>query len=73
MTKAELNQEISNKIRVSSAEITAITEALYGVIKDEIAKGNKVSYIQRLWHFQNKKKSSKKSTTNKTETNCRFG
>lgn len=59
MTKAELNQEISNKIRVSSTEITAITEALYEVIKDEIANGNKITF-KGFGTFKTKKRAAKK-------------
>lgn len=59
MTKAELNQEISNKIRVSSTEITAITEALFEVIKDEVANGNKVTF-KGFGTFKTKKRAAKK-------------
>ena len=59
MTKAELNQEISNKIRVNPTEITAITEALYEVIKDEIANGSKVTF-KGFGTFKTKKRAAKK-------------
>jgi DNA-binding protein HU-beta len=59
MTKAELNQEISNKIRVSPTEITAITEALYNTIKDEVANGNKITF-KGFGTFKTKKRAAKK-------------
>lgn len=59
MTKAELNQEISNKIRVSPAEITAITEALYDVIKEEVTNGNKITF-KGFGTFKTKRRAAKK-------------
>lgn len=59
MTRAELNQEINNRIRVSPAEIAAITEALYEVIKDEIANGNKITF-KGFGTFRPKRRAAKK-------------
>ena len=59
MTRAELNQEISNRIRVSPAEIAAITESLYEVIKDEISNGNKITF-KGFGTFKTKKRAAKK-------------
>lgn len=59
MTKAELNQEISNKIRVGSTEVAAITEALYEVIKQEIANGSKITF-KGFGTFKTKRRAAKK-------------
>ncbi len=59
MTKAELNQAISNRIRVSTAEIVVITETLYEVIKNEIAHGNKVTF-KGFGTFKTKRRAAKK-------------
>lgn len=59
MTRAELNQEISNRTKVSTAEIAAITEALYEVIKDEVANRNKITF-KGFGTFKTKKRAAKK-------------
>lgn len=59
MTRADLNQEISLKSKLNALEVTAITEALFEVIKDEIAKGNKITF-KGFGTFKTKKRAAKK-------------
>ncbi|MFN3488365.1 MAG: HU family DNA-binding protein [Emticicia sp.] len=59
MTKAELNQEINNRIRVNSVEIITITEALFEVIKNEIANGKKITF-KGFGTFKTKRRAAKK-------------
>lgn len=59
MTRADLNQEISRKSKLNVLEVSAITETLFEVIKDEIAKGNKVTF-KGFGTFKTKKRAAKK-------------
>lgn len=59
MTRADLNQEISHKSKLNALEVSAITEALFEVIKDEIAKGNKITF-KGFGTFKTKKRAAKK-------------
>lgn len=59
MTRADLNQEISLKSKLNAHEVSAITEALFEVIKDEIAKGNKITF-KGFGTFKTKKRAAKK-------------
>jgi DNA-binding protein HU-beta len=59
MTRADLNQEISHKSKLKALEVSAITEALFEVIKDEIAKGNKITF-KGFGTFKTKKRAAKK-------------
>jgi DNA-binding protein HU-beta len=59
MTKAELNHEISNRIRVNPAEIAVIMETLYEIIKVEIANGNKITF-KGFGTFKTQKRAAKK-------------
>lgn len=59
MTKAELNQEISNRTKISPTETAAITEALYEVIKNEVANGNKITF-KGFGTFRPKRRAAKK-------------
>lgn len=60
MTKAELNQTITNKTNIHLIEVSAITESLFGVIKHEIVKGNKVTF-KGFGTFLQKKRLAKKA------------
>lgn len=59
MTRSDLNQEISRKSKLNALEVSAITETLFEVIKDEIAKGNKITF-KGFGTFKTKKRAAKK-------------
>jgi DNA-binding protein HU-beta len=59
MTRADLNQEISRKNKINATEVSAITEALFEIIKDEIAQGNKITF-KGFGTFKTKKRAAKK-------------
>lgn len=59
MTKADLNQEISRKSKLNLNEVSAITDTLFDVIKQEITNGNKVTF-KGFGTFKTKKRAAKK-------------
>jgi DNA-binding protein HU-beta len=59
MTKAELNQEISQKTNIDFNETAIITESLFETIKKEIVEGNKITF-KGFGTFSQKKRSAKK-------------
>jgi len=59
MTRADLNQEISSKSKLNAVDVSAITETLFEIIKDEIAKGNKITF-KGFGTFKTKKRAAKK-------------
>lgn len=59
MTRADLNQEISQKNKINPTEVSAITEALFEIIKNEIAQGNKITF-KGFGTFKTKRRAAKK-------------
>ncbi len=59
MTRADLNQEISRRNKINAIEVSAIIEALFEIIKDEIAKGNKITF-KGFGTFKTKRRAAKK-------------
>lgn len=59
MTRADLNQEISRRNKINAIEVSAIIEALFEIIKDEIAKGNKIT-LKGFGTFKTKRRAAKK-------------
>jgi DNA-binding protein HU-beta len=58
MTKAELNQAIAKHTNLSLIEVSVITDSLFGVIKQEIKQGKKVTF-KGFGTFLQKKRSAK--------------
>lgn len=59
MTRADLNQEISRRSKQNLSEVSAVTEALFDVIKDEISQGHKITF-KGFGTFKTKKRAAKK-------------
>lgn len=59
MTKAELNQDISDKTNIPLNEVSIITESLFEIVKQEVVQGNKVTF-KGFGTFSHKKRSAKK-------------
>jgi DNA-binding protein HU-beta len=59
MTKNELSRVIANKTNVNVAHVSVITETLYGVIKHEVAQGNRITF-KGFGTFFPKKRAAKK-------------
>lgn len=59
MTRADLTQEISRVNKIETIQVSVITEALFEIIKAEIANGNKITF-KGFGTFKTKRRASKK-------------
>jgi nucleoid DNA-binding protein len=59
MTRADLTLQISRVNKIDTTEVSVITEALFELIKDEIANGNKITF-KGFGTFTTKRRASKK-------------
>jgi DNA-binding protein HU-beta len=59
MTRADLTQEISRVNKIETIQVSVITEALFEIIKAEIANGNKITF-KGFGTFKTKRRAAKK-------------
>ena len=59
MTRADLTLQISRVNKIDTTEVSVITEALFELIKEEIANGNKITF-KGFGTFTTKRRAAKK-------------
>jgi DNA-binding protein HU-beta len=59
MTRADLTLQISRVNKIDTTEVSVITEALFELIKEEIANGNKITF-KGFGTFKTKRRAAKK-------------